>query len=62
MGIEVSCYIFAPKTSQSDVKYVVKKENLSYNPDLEKLDPCLRVHIGEKFTLPIPDIHNPDAE
>ena len=39
-----------------------KKKNLSYNPDLGKLDMCLRVHVGEKFELPTPDNHSPDAE
>lgn len=37
-----------------------KKKNLSYN--LGKLDMCLRIHVGEKFALPTPDNHSPDAE
>ena len=39
-----------------------KKKNLNYNPDLGKLDMCLRIHVGEKFALPTPDSHSPDAE
>lgn len=39
-----------------------KKKNLSYIPDLRKLDMCVRIHVGEKFALPVPDNHSPDAE